>query len=406
MRRVSLLERPGVRVLIVLGIWTALGLIDASQTFLYHYAREEPIPVWVALGVGVSDWYTWALLTPLIVWLARRVPLERPAARPLLFHMAASLLAALLVIGPGVPIVRSFTALTRQTDPPEVLETLHWLLAHKLIFYVLIYWLILGVTHGILMYNRLREQELQAARLETELAQTQLEMLRMQLHPHFLFNTLHAISALVHKDVDLADRMIARLGELLRSTLDNAGTQEVSLRQELEFIEPYLEIEQARLGPRLSVRLDVDPATLDARVPNLLLQPLVENAVRHGIGPKTSPGVIQIRARRDGGRLTVEVSDTGVGLAGGAPKREGVGLGITRERLRHLYGAAQRLEVRTAPGGGVVVAVSLPFHEDEDWDKMPAGEVAKNGPAGEGSGPRRASAGPPHAITHQDPRRR
>src|SRR5262249_39806199 len=203
-------------------------------------------------------------------------------------------------------------------------ELLHVHLVGKVVFYVLTYWLILGITHGLIYYRKFRERELRAFQLEAELVQTQLQMLKMQLNPHFLFNTLHGISALMHRDVELADRMLARLGELLRGTLDNAGTQEVPLRQELEFIEPYLGIEQARLGPRLSVRFDVDPTPLDALVPNLLLQPLVENAVRHGLAPQTAPGLVEIRTWREGPHVIMQVRDTGRGLRAG-PLKEGVG---------------------------------------------------------------------------------
>ncbi len=213
-------------------------------------------------------------------------------------------------------------------------------------------------------HRRYRERELAASHLETELTQAQLEVLRMQLQPHFLFNTLHAISSLMHRDVELADRMIARLGELLRATLDHAGAAEVSLQSELDFIAPYLEIEQARLGPRLQVRLDIDPETLDAAVPNLLLQPLVENAIRHGIAPQRGPGLIEIVSRRHNGRLQVRVCDTGAGLPNETPLKEGLGLGNTRARLEHLYGDAHVFRIAPAPSGpGVEVTLELPFRE-------------------------------------------
>src|SRR5262249_43474578 len=156
----------------------------------------------------------------------------------------------------------------------------HLLFLRYLVYYLWIYWAILGIGHALAYYRKYRAHERAALQLETQLAQAQLQVLKMQLHPHFLFNTLHAISALMHQDVDVADRMLARLAELLRSTLETAGTQEVPLKQELEFVELYLEIEQARLGPRLAVSVEADPDAMDAYVPNLILQPLVENAVR------------------------------------------------------------------------------------------------------------------------------
>jgi LytS/YehU family sensor histidine kinase len=226
---------------------------------------------------------------------------------------------------------------------------------------VFAYWVILGVGQGFLYYRKYRDRELHASRLEAQLSQAQLQVLKMQLHPHFLFNTLNAISALVHEDADLAERMIARLGELLRSTLEAADRQEVPLRQEVEFIRPYLEIERARMGDRLKVELDIDPAALDAHVPNLLLQPLVENAIRHGIAPRAEPGRIEVRARREEGRLRLEVCDDGPGLAAGP--REGVGLTNTRARLRQLYGEEHCFEMSNGAGRGLTVRVTIPFRE-------------------------------------------
>jgi LytS/YehU family sensor histidine kinase len=168
----------------------------------------------------------------------------------------------------------------------------------------------------------------------------------------------------MHQDVELADRMIARLGDLLRSTLENADMQEVSLKQELDFIQPYLEIEQARLGPRLKVHLDIEPGAMDARVPNLILQPLVENAVRHGVAPRAEGGQIDVQARREGAELVLQVRDDGPGLADGTATafKEGVGLANTRARLRQLYGSAHRFEL-TNGGRGLAVTVAIPFRE-------------------------------------------
>ena len=183
----------------------------------------------------------------------------------------------------------------------------------------------------------------------------------MQLHPHFLFNTLHAISALIHKDVELADRMLARLGDLLRTTLENANLQEVSLQQELDFIEPYLEIEKARLGPRLTVHMNIDPAAAAASVPNLILQPLVENAIRHGIAPRAEAGHIAIDAHRENGCLRLAVHDDGPGLKQPGLVPHGIGLSNTRARLEKLYGANHRFELSAGARGGLHVAITIPF---------------------------------------------
>ncbi|HEV2129507.1 MAG TPA: histidine kinase, partial [Longimicrobiaceae bacterium] len=197
---------------------------------------------------------------------------------------------------------------------------------------------------------------------EGQLTRAQLDVLKMQLHPHFLFNTLNAISALMHRDVPAADRMLARLGDLLRLSLEKAGTQEVTLRDELEFLEPYLEIEQTRFGDRLKVEWTIDSEALDAMVPHLILQPLVENSIRHGIAPRAAPGRIEISAQRSNGSLQLEVRDNGRGLNQGDQMRStGVGLSNTRARLAQLYDGSHSFEVGGAPEGGVVVAMEIPF---------------------------------------------
>ena len=210
------------------------------------------------------------------------------------------------------------------------------------------------------MYYRVsKDRALRTSQLEARLAQSQLQMLRMQLQPHFLFNTLHSISALMHKDVRRADSMIAALSDLLRLSLQNIGAQEVALQAELDFLERYVEIMSLRFGDRLKVSLDVDPETRDARVPNLFLQPLVENSFRHGFGD-LGHGSIAITVRRDGDMLRCDVVDDGRGLRPG--HREGVGLSSTRQRLAHLYGEQHAFALRGAPGAGVHVTMAIPFH--------------------------------------------
>ena len=186
----------------------------------------------------------------------------------------------------------------------------------------------------------------------------------MQLNPHFLFNCLHSISSLMHQDVEGADRMITQLGDLLRAALANSDTQEVPLRQELDFLRRYLEIEQTRFGDRLAVIMEIAPDTLDAQVPNLILQPLVENAIRHGIEPHAKAGRVELRARRQDGSLALEVQDSGAGLRAGASANEGVGLSNTRARLRELYGASHQFELQDASDGGLRVRLRIPFRSE------------------------------------------
>jgi sensor histidine kinase YesM len=227
------------------------------------------------------------------------------------------------------------------------------------------YGLIVAIVHAWDYYQRYEENARRNSQLEAQLVQAQLQALKMQLHPHFLFNTLNSISALLREDVEAADAMVARLGDFLRLTLDSAGAQEVTLREELSFLECYLEIEQVRFQDRLSTRMEVDPQILDARVPNLILQPIIENAIRHGVACTAKPGRIEIRATRRNDSLLVQVKDNGPGIStSGGPRKEGgegVGLSNTRARLERLYGGAHRLELANVSEGGLLVTLEIPF---------------------------------------------
>ena len=240
---------------------------------------------------------------------------------------------------------------------------------------MLIYWVILLINYTFDYYRRFQEGEVKASRLEAQLAQAELQALKMQLQPHFLFNTLHSISALLHKDVNAADTMIARLGDFLRLTLENAGTQEVSLQEEIEFLRCYLEIERMRFRDRLTVHINIEPAVFGARVPNLILQPIVENAIRHGIAPRSRPGRIEIYARRQDSILQVQITDDGPGLpVNGNSKgilKEGVGLANTQARLQQIYGKAHRLDLANAPMGGLTVTLEIPFKEELVEQRVP-----------------------------------
>ena len=216
------------------------------------------------------------------------------------------------------------------------------------------------MNYALLYYRESRERAVRASQLEMRLVEAQLKTLQQQLHPHFLFNTLHAISALMHRDVEAADRTLMRLSDLLRLTLERLGEQEVTLDAELDFLRRYLEIERTRFADRLVVRYDIQPETLDALVPTLLLQPLVENAIKHGVARKSGAGHIDITARHDHDKLWIEVRDDGVGLSEDAltALQKGIGVSTTRARLQHQFGADYRFEFhRLAQGVGVVVAI-------------------------------------------------
>ncbi|MBZ5537412.1 MAG: histidine kinase [Acidobacteriia bacterium] len=351
--------------LILLG-WTFLGVFYAGQTYLIYARSNHPTRLARILPGALVIWYSWAVLSPFIIWLARHFRIERKRLlRNLATHLAAGIFFSFL--HQAVPIL-VFSTVDIASGKPSLFFSRLFNSLFSLYFSndFFIYWMILFAVHALDYYRRYREGELKASRLEGQLAQAQLQALKMQLHPHFLFNTLHAISALVHKDPEVADRMIARLSDLLRLTLDSVGVQEVPLRQELDFLERYLEIEQQRFQDRLKVHLEVDPRTLDAMVPNLILQPLVENAIRHGIAQRSSPGRVEIRARREDTRLRLEVRDDGSGLEEGASEnlKEGIGLGNTRARLEQLYGAAHHFDLSNASKGGLVVSLMIPFRTE------------------------------------------
>jgi LytS/YehU family sensor histidine kinase len=227
------------------------------------------------------------------------------------------------------------------------------------------YWTIVGLSHAVLYYRESKDRALRTSQLETRLVEAQLKTLQQQLHPHFLFNTLHAISALMHRDIEAADRTLMRLSDLLRLTLENIGQQEIPLQAELDFLSKYLQIEQTRFADRLVVRFDVPTETLDTLVPNLILQPLVENAIKHGVAKKTGPGHIDISVRRDGEKLRMEVRDDGVGLSEDAltALQKGIGISTTRARLQHLFGADYRFEFHRQ-ADGLSVVVSIPWQTD------------------------------------------
>ena len=232
-------------------------------------------------------------------------------------------------------------------------------------FSVAIYWAVLSIYQAVRYYRKYRERELATSKLEARLAQSRLQVLKMQLHPHFLFNTLNAISELIYKDRESAERMIGDLSDLLRMSFEKLEVQEISLKQELEFLRKYLEIEQMRFHDRLIVEMEISPETLDASVPNMILQPLVENAIKHGIAPRSVGGKIQISAIRNNGSLELSVSDNGIGVPFKDLENlsEGVGLSNTRRRLRHLYGDEHKFELANAAKSGLHVNLTIPFNE-------------------------------------------
>jgi signal transduction histidine kinase len=374
----TFIQKPTIKWSMVFLFWTLLGLSFAGQLYLFSLKTGRPVSWGEAVGSSLSDWYVWAVLSLPIIELARRFRFDSPQwGRSLAIHLVASCVFSLLYM-----VLRAALGWIQNRwggVPVTFSETFNLLVIKAFRFNLLIYWVIVSVGHALAYYRQYQERALRATELEMRLAEARLQALQMQLNPHFLFNTLNAIASLMHKDVNGADRMITRLADLLRYALDSTQAQEVTLRQELAFLERYLEIEKTRFGPRLTVRLEIGPETLDALVPNLILQPLVENAIRHGVERRARPGCIELRSRRDNSTLHLEVRDNGPGLPPDRPRREGIGLSNTRARLQHLYGDNHQLALNNVPEGGLIVAVSLPFRTPSEPAPDPPAGPARPG---------------------------
>jgi two-component system, LytTR family, sensor kinase len=352
---------------ITFAVWTGLAFFFTGQLYYARLWSERPLTWRDAASLQFIYPYLWAVGTGIALWLANRFPVEGPRwLRHIFLHVLFATGFVFLISG-TFQIIYHFLFVHGPSKHYEPWTTLQWIIYNSSENYG-IYGLLLLLNQVFRYYRRFREGELRAARLQTQLTRAQLEALKMQLHPHFLFNTLHSISALVHRDPEAADRMIARLGDFLRLTLENSGAQEVSLQKELEFLTCYLEIERVRFQDRLTTSLDVEPDALDVPVPNLILQPIVENALRHGIAQTRGPGRVEISAKRENGSLRIRVWDNGPGLkAITRPDdglKEGLGLSNTRARLEQLYGASHRLEMGNAPGGGLLVTLEIPAAAD------------------------------------------
>jgi len=358
---------------VLLGIATAFGVSSSIQSYGLSRVMGESDPmVLQLLMLNLLYWYVPALLAPLIVTLAIRYPFRRGhISRFLLVHLSAvftySIIHTATMFGTRLalglqPAPRGWWWMIRV----DYLRQLDWML--------MTYSFIVGVTHALEFRRESERRAVDSAQLETRLVEAQLQALQRQLHPHFLFNTLNAIAGLMRSDVDAADRMMDRLGDLLRTTLNTSNIQEVSLKEELEVLQKYLDIEQVRLGERLTVNIVIDADTLDAQVPNFLLQPLVENAVRHGIAPRVEPGQLGISASRHANRLAIEIFNSGQGVPAHRLTllNQGVGLANTRARLEHRYPNDHSLVFSNA-SPGFKVTVNIPFAVDRSQAEISVG---------------------------------
>ena len=314
-----------------------------------------------------AGWAIWAFLTPPLAWLVRRFTVER--------YGLLRLGAIHLVTCTGFLFFQEgfLALLTRFMGPYSMQkmtlgEALWDSVAKSAFLDTMVYVMTVGVLLAIDLRRKLRAQELTGARLQAELAKAELDALRVQLHPHFLFNTLNSISVLMGEDIAAARHMLTRLSDLLRTSLDGAGRHEVMLKEELDFLASYLEIEQIRFQDRLTVQMNIDPATLAARVPNFILQPLVENAIRHGIAPRATPSSIEIRAVRDNGFVELQVCDNGAGASAAIRESlsKGIGLSNTRARLEQIYGTSHGFDISQPETGGFRVTIKIPFKTEAD----------------------------------------
>jgi signal transduction histidine kinase len=374
------LRRRGTIWVLFFLLWLALGVFSAGTVLveLPRMRRAGPPPAGTMSYAGRAFWYqlaiwlAWVVLAPAALWLRRRWPLERGSLKTALpVHLFAVILlcAAHSVIG----VLTNW--LVMQPDQSFAEQQWSVLLAYwqlrDLPFCALFYGLVLGVDSALDYYRQFRERQLLASQLEAQLAQAELQMLKMQLHPHFLFNTLNGITGLVRdNDNAAAVQMLVGLSDLLRQTLDNAGKQEVRLAEELEWVEQYLKLQQIRFSDRLQVSINADPEAMDALIPNLITQPLIENAIRHGLSPRARPGSVSLSVRRTNGRIELSVCDDGVGLpeAWSLGRNKGLGLLNTEARLRQLYGEDFVFEARNRAQGGVEVLLTIPLRVVPTFD--------------------------------------
>ncbi len=329
--------------------WTALALFFAVSASLTYKSTGRPANWTLSIQRSLVEWWLWAILTPLVVWLARRYPLDTPRPwRNASIHLAAGLILA------------ASKTIAERAAMAWLTGFWTYLLVSTLALQFTIYGAIVAAAHGLRYYERSRERD----HLEARLAEARLQTLAMQLQPHFLFNTLNTIAELVHSDPEIADRMITGLSDLLRRTLELGPTQEISLEAELDLLRLYLDIQQARFGDRLRVEIVIARDAREAAVPVLLLQPLVENAILHGLAQRLAAGRIAITANRRDTRMIIAVSNDGAdGMHGaGGAGLERIGLGNTRSRLDALYGADQRLDLVITPDRGACVTLDIPFH--------------------------------------------
>jgi len=348
---------------IIFTAWILLAVIEALQYYFAFLGTARAVTFQYEFSYAFKEALISALLTPMVLWVSSRYPLgRRNVASTVIAHVVGATVFLVLFVALRMPLGQIVDYATGKMAQPS------WALFCKLLVRypydtTWVYAMILVVAQLWDYYDKYRERELRTSRLQAQLAQAQLKVLKMQLDPHFLFNTLHSISSLMHEDVDAADDMLTRLSDLLRLSLEDVDEQEVTLKREIEFLDGYLAIQQTRFRDRFKVKVNIDPRSLDALVPNMILQPLVENAVQHGIASRAGAGQLEVRSTLQNGTVRLEVIDDGPGpgdVNGDGPGG-GVGLANTRARLQQLYGDAYRFNLTRLESGGTLVSLEIPF---------------------------------------------
>ena len=352
--------------LVIIVVWAVLGVIYAGPIYLEVRSQGMDHAAWRVFSWGILTWLAWAPLTPAMIWLARRYSLIGGAWKTSLFvHLPAFLILSALHSAAATAITLTIKPFDNMGASPMVFWP-RFFSRMKGSFGsdLLVYGAVIGICYALDYYRKYREREFLTTRLEAQLAQAQLESLRMQLHPHFLFNTLNSIVGLVRDNKNQAAvNMLVGLSDLLRHTLEHSTRQEVQLREELAFIKLYLSIQEMRFSDRLQVEFNIDPATAKAMVPNLILQPLTENALRHGIGRSADSGVVGISSAAEDGHLRLTVYDDGAGLPDDWQRKgsTGIGLANTAARLQQLYNDNHQFDIRNRNGRGVEVVIVMPL---------------------------------------------
>ncbi|GAB2543256.1 sensor histidine kinase [Rhodanobacter koreensis] len=353
-----------------LGLWTAVVMLFAMQNFVADVMNGRTWSAWDYLRWSGIRWYTWAALAPLVFRLAERYPIHASLRlRGLGAQLIASMTVTLLALVIGAFVSTAF-------EPSSFDEQLRYFLGFYVATGLLTYWALYAVQRAVQFYEEKTHREVEASQLATELAQSRLRALKSQLQPHFLFNTLHAIATLLDEDTLSAEDMLLRLSDLLRAFLEDYDGQEVSLRRELVLLDLYLGIQRIRFKDRLTTQIYVAPDTLDCAVPSLILQPIVENAITHGISKRIGVDCIEIESRREGDTLCIDVRNRNSTLEAGAASASGHGIGLSNTdlRLRELYGDVAQVRLDMIWPEGVVCRLRLPFREIDEQDDAP--EVA------------------------------